>query len=249
MKKRSFRNWFRIVWFSLVTLFFIWQWSTYQAKGVQGALAAIESNLKIEEGKEKISVLPRIGKPKGEVLFFPGGLVAPRAYLPLAKGIAAENYAVHIIKMPGRMATRGYLNIKTLFDLEDPSKNYLLGGHSQGGKMAAQFVFEHPKLVDGLFLLATSHPRDISLNSYKIPTIKIYAEKDGLASIAEVLENKDKLPLEAELKLLKGGNHSQFGYFGQLLMDGTPSINRETQHQQSIAYLTSFFDGIVNAKD
>ncbi len=42
--------------------------------------------------------------------------------------------------------------------------NYIIGGHSQGSKMASQFVYENPNLMKGLFLLGTSHPRDFDLS-------------------------------------------------------------------------------------
>lgn len=49
--------------------------------------------------------------------------------------------------------------------------------------------------------------------------MKIYAEHDGLTRVAEVNENKNKLPNGSEMKLIIGGNHSQFGYFGNMLME------------------------------
>ena len=47
--------------------------------------------------------------------------------------------------------------------------------------------------------MGTSHPRDIDLSLQNIPTIKLYAEHDGLASVEEVMENKNKLPGGAKL--------------------------------------------------
>jgi VIT1/CCC1 family predicted Fe2+/Mn2+ transporter len=75
--------------------------------------------------------------------------------------------------------------------------------------------------------MGTSHPRDIDLSSQEISCIKLYAENDGLASVAEVMENKNKLPINTDLVLITGGNHSQFGYLGQLLMDNTATISLE----------------------
>jgi len=63
--------------------------------------------------------------------------------------------------------------------------------------MAAQIVYENPTLKD-YFYLGTSHPGDIDLSTYTIPTIKIYAEKDGHASLREVIENKIRVSLKIE---------------------------------------------------
>lgn len=70
------------------------------------------------------------------------------------------------------MATRGYLQIKTLFNLNDTGRKYVLAVHSQGGKMAAQFVYENKDAMAGLVLLWTSHPRDIDLSSVTVPIVK-----------------------------------------------------------------------------
>lgn len=106
--------------------------------------------------------------------------------------------------------------------------------------MAAQIVYENPTLFKGLFLIGTSHPRDIDLSMLTIPTIKIYAEKDGLASVPEVMENKSKLPQNSKLILMKGGNHSQFGYLGKLFMDDRAEISLEEQQRQTVQYILEF---------
>ena len=55
-----------------------------------------------------------------------------------------------------------YTKIAKMFNLK--KGNYIIGGHSQGAKMASQFVYENPNLMKGLFLLGTSHPRDFDLS-------------------------------------------------------------------------------------
>ena len=242
-KAMSKRNKFRTIWFSMVTIFFIWQWSTYQAKGIEDLIFQTNEVIAIKEDGAKISILNKQAS-KVEIIFYPGGLVDPKSYIPLGRSLSSLGYSVHIIKMPWRMSTIGYTKIKELFHLNAEDKIYVLGGHSQGAKMAAQFVYENKGLVAGLFLLGTSHPRDINLSSYDIPTLKIYAEFDGLASVAEVYENKNKLPNGSEMKLIVGGNHSQFGYFGNMLMDGKSTINRAQQHEITIKHLDAFLKRI-----
>ena len=103
-----------------------------------------------------------------------------------------------------RLPQYDYRKTLKLFNLD--SGSYVVGGYSQGGKMAAQIVYENPTLKD-YFYLGTSHPRDIDLSTYTIPTIKIYAEKDGHASLREVIENKIKLPQLQHL--FTNANHNQ----------------------------------------
>jgi hypothetical protein len=98
--------------------------------------------------------------------------------------------------------------------------------------------------MQGLFLLGTSHPRDIDLSSLSIPSLKIYAEHDGLASTYEVLENQHLLPKGAELYCLKGGNHSQFGYLGNLLGDDNATISLENQQELTLNAIVNFLTSI-----
>ena len=243
MKKLSLWNRMRIVWFSLVALFLLWQASTYQSRGIDKNLMEDEGRITVERTKDRISFILDNDSPL-EVIFFPGGLVDPQAYVPLARNLAEAGYTIHIIQMPWRMSTRGYTKIMKLFDLQEGGKRYILGGHSQGAKMAAQFVYENEGLVEGLFLLASSHPRDIDLSHLDVPCIKIYGEFDGLASVEEVEANKDKLPKNSQFVRIDGANHSQFGYMGRLFMDGKATLSREEQHRQTVQLLTTFLQGI-----
>ena len=61
------------------------------------------------------------------------------------------------------------------------------------------------------------------------------------------MENKKKLPMKAELVLIKGGNHSQFGYLGQLLMDSSANISLEEQQKISFESLLKFITKINNS--
>ena len=239
IKKRKI---IRIIWFSLVTVFFVWNFTTFQSRNLPKD--TFLDNLKVSVINNDNQILFRSNFPKNrlEVIFFQGGLADPKAYAPLCKKIAENGYTCHLIKMPFRLPQKNYQKIKELFDLK--SGEYIIGGHSQGGKMAAQFVFENPGLMKGLFLMGTSHPRDVDLSNLSLPTIKLYAENDGLASVEEVLENKDKLPINTKLVLIHGANHSQFGYLGTLLTDNKADISLEKQQKETYEYLIDFLNEI-----
>lgn len=251
MAKRARRplfTWLKRIWMSAGIICILYMAWTFQSHGVDiddykhlPFITMTDSDDMISFVSDTSSVLP-------QVLFYPGGMVQPKAYVPLASQLAAEGYDVHIIKMPFRMANNGYQEILSLFDLNDPNRTYYLGGHSQGAKMAAQFVYEYPNLIDALFLLGTSHPRDIDMSHINIPTIKIYAEHDGLASVPEVMENKGKMPSGSILTEIGGANHSQFGYFGSLIMDESADISREQQHEETVRIVADFW-GEVRAQD
>lgn len=235
----SKRNAARLIWFSFVGIFFTWQWSTYQFHNLPKDAFLNTEKVIIEESADKITFKSLHFRIKYQIIFFQGGLTDPRAYAPLCKAMAENGFTCHLIKMNWRMPQWDYKKIERLFDLK--SGDFILGGHSQGGKMAAQFVYENPNLMKGLFLLGTSHPRDIDLSMLQIPALKLYAEYDGLASVQEVMDNKNKLPANATQIMIPGGNHSQFGYLGKLLTDESATISVEEQQELVFTYLLEFF--------
>jgi len=240
VKKFGVRKFIRIVWFSLAGLFLVWNWTTFQSRGLPGETFLSNDMVTVIEKSDQLIFQSNHSTGSLEVIFFQGGLCDPKAYAPLCRKLAENGFTCHILKMAYRLPQKDYLKITRLFDLK--SGFYVIGGHSQGGKMAAQFVYEHPGLLKGLFLMGTSHPRDIDLSSLTIPSLKLYAEKDGLASVEEVLENKEKLPVNAKMVLLKGANHSQFGYLGKLFMDHSASITLEEQQQNTFENMLDFLN-------
>lgn len=229
---------FRGIWLAVVLIFMTWQWQSYQAKSLPNNVFETTLEVFVSEDADKISFIHRKDTSDTEIIFFQGGLVDPDAYRPLCLGLAENGFSCHIVKLRWRMPLWGYESINQLFDLG--SGNYILAGHSQGGKMAAQFIHENPGQLKGLILLGTSHPRDFDLSYSTIPTLKLYAEFDGLASVDEVLENQQKLPLNAQIIFIEGGNHSQFGFMRNLLMDSSPTINREQQQMRVQEHMIDF---------
>ncbi|MBM3796105.1 MAG: hypothetical protein FJW31_19060 [Acidobacteria bacterium] len=105
--------------------------------------------------------------------------------------------------------------------------------------LAARFVHERPNAprVAGLALLGTTHPRDFSLAALTIPVTKIYGTHDGVAPIAAVQANRDKLPPHTRWVAIEGGNHVQFGFYRHQLFDGAATITREEQMRQVVRAL------------
>jgi len=244
MKKWSKRKIFKTIWFGIVFIFFGWNWTTFQSRNLPKDTFENSSTVTVTKLDDLITFRAITSKNNLNIIFFQGGLTDPKAYAPLCRKLAENGFTCHLMKMDWRMPQYDYKKTLKLFKLD--SGNYVVGGHSQGGKMAAQIVYENPTLFKGLFLLGTSHPRDIDLSSLSIPTMKVYAEKDGLASVPEVIENKSKLPENSKLVLIKGGNHSQFGYLGKLLMDNSADISLEEQQKQTLKNIIELLNEVQN---
>lgn len=231
---------FKAIWFSAGIAFVIWIAIGFQSRGLPADTFESTDIVLVRQTDDLITFEAVSSVDSLEVIFFQGGLAGPKSYAPLCRQLAAEGFTCHIVKIAWRLPQRDYRKTLDLFDLHNG--NYVIGGHSQGGKMAAQLVFENPDSFRGLFLLGTSHPRDIDLSELGIPTIKLYAEHDGLASVAEVMENRSKLPSNAEMVMIEGGNHSQFGYLGKLFMDDRADISLEEQQRKTVEALVGVFN-------
>lgn len=238
-KNKNIKKTLKTIWFSAVFVFMVWQFYSFQSKGVDESLLQNSQTIKVEENSDFYSFEP-VNEFKEVLIFFPGAMVDPKGYVPLCRKIAENNVKVYLIKMPWRLASQGYNIPKKLKLFADTSKTYILAGHSLGAKMAAQFTYENPSLIDKLILMGTTHPRDISLANSTIPIMKIYGSNDGVADEESIIKNKSKLPATTKFVKINGANHSQFGYYGFQLGDNWASIDREQQQAETLQHILIF---------
>ncbi len=242
LKKRwSWRKILRTIWMILGISFIGWLLYSYQSKDIDKVIFENSLIVKVVEEKDFYSFIPTY-EYHYVVIFYPGALVDPKAYAPLCRTLSENGCKAILIKMPWRLATKGYNRPKELNLFADTTKQYILAGHSQGAKMAAQFVYENPGLIDKLILMATTHPRDIDLSDVKTPIMKIYGSKDGVASMDEVNKNKSKLPSDTQYVLIEGANHAQFGFYGFQIGDHRADITRQEQQQITLNHILSFIE-------
>jgi Predicted esterase len=240
------KNWtikkvLKTIWITAGLIFTLWLFYSTQSQGVGEQFFQDSKTIKFENTDDFYSFTPKTSF-KNILIFYPGAMVDPKAYVPLCRKIAENNIKVYLIKMPWRLASNGYNKPKQLHLFSDSSKTYILSGHSQGAKMAAQFVYENPGLIDKLILIGSTHPKTISLADSKIPILKIYGSNDGVADEKSVLGNKSKLPKTAKFSKIEGANHGQFGYYGFQLGDNAATITREQQQAVTLKIIMDFIN-------
>jgi len=238
-RKWSIKKTIKIAWVTGGLIFTLWVLYSSQSKGVDPEYLQDSKTIKVEQTSDFYLFSPSQDF-KEVFIFYPGAMVDPKAYVPLCRKIADNNIKVYLIKMPWRLASRGYNTPKELHLFNDSTKIYILAGHSQGAKMAGQFVFENPTLIGKLILIGTTHPRDISLANSEIPILKIYGSKDGVANEKSIIDNKSKLPETAKFVKIEGANHAQFGYYGTQLGDNTATISRQQQQDETLKSIMEF---------
>ena len=224
------------LWLAAGLAFITWQWNTYRAHGIDNSVFQNSDSVTVTDNSGLITFSPSVA-PTKTLIFFPGALVAPEAYAPLMRKIAEAGYEAVLVKMPFRMAQYGYDRPEVIRLFADPEMKYCLAGHSKGAAMAASFVAQNTAQIDALVLIGTTHPRDFDLSGITIPVAKIYGTEDGVAQTAKVMENKKLLPSQTKFTPIKGGNHSQFAYYGNQIGDNPASISRTTQQELTLAAL------------
>ena len=165
-------------------------------------------------------------------IFYPGGLVDPAAYAPLMKQISEQGVTTIIVSMPLDLAVFGVNKADDVIAAYPDIKHWIIGGHSLGGSMAAEYVKGHPPAVEGLAFMA-SYPADSTdLSTLPLKATSIYGTQDGVARNV-FKESLNRLPAGTPLVVIEGGNHAQFGNYGPQAGDGVPTISREEQQQQT----------------
>lgn len=165
------------------------------------------------------------------LIFYPGAKVEYTAYLPLLSDLADSGIDCFLIKMPCNLAFFGQNKAKKIMDSYEYDHWYL-SGHSLGGAMAASYASEHLESMDGLVLLA-AYPTK-SLKSEAFSVLSLYGSEDGVLNMKKAKEGKVYMPADYAEVCIEGGNHAQFGNYGEQKDDHAADISREEQQAQTL---------------
>jgi len=172
-----------------------------QSRGFPATVLTSADRVTVTNSADLISLVPVANPQPTGLIFYPGAPLEPRAYAPLdprayaplARQLAEQQFAVYIIKLPLRSAAFGqqeanvFDRTRQLMANTPTITQWVLGGHSRGGGMAARFAQLYADELSGLLLIGTSLPKEpaFDLSTITLPVMKIYATNDGLASVAE----------------------------------------------------------------
>ena len=173
------------------------------------------------------------------LIFYPGGLVRPQAYVWLGVALAPHGVRTLIPVFPLDLAVAAPNRAEKLLALAG-GKRVVLGGHSLGGAMAARFLARHPDAASGLVLLGAFSADGDDLSALPLDVLVLAAEHDGLASLSEVRAGLARLPDTAQLTVINGSVHSFFGRYGPQSGDGLPTVTRAAAERQIIGALGAF---------
>ena len=171
------------------------------------------------------------GNGRDEALvFYPGAKVEAAAYAHIMYDIAESGVDCYLVDMPLHMAFLGRGKAAGIIAKNPDYETWYMGGHSLGGAMASLYTATHPNEISGLYLLAaySTAPIDDS-----IQVVTLLGSEDSVIQMDMLNENRDNLPQSAVEIIIEGGNHAQFGDYGQQPGDGVPTISADEQKKQS----------------
>lgn len=165
------------------------------------------------------------------LIFYPGGKVDERAYVPLMREISSHGVLCVLVKMPFRLAVLD-INAADGIQKEFPEiSEWYIGGHSLGGSMAASYIAKNPESFRGLFLLGSYSTSDLSDKNLR--TLSVFGSLDGVMNREKYGKNLSNMPEDFSEFIIDGGNHAYFGAYGEQKGDGAAQITREEQIKSS----------------
>lgn len=170
------------------------------------------------------------------MIFYPGAKVEETAYAPLLHRLAAAGMDVCLAQMPFHLA---------VFDKDAADEilkqysyeNWYIGGHSLGGAMAAEYAAGHSDAFSGLILLAAYSAGEIPSS---LPEIVLVGSEDRIINREKLALGRQYAPENYAEYVIEGGNHAQFGSYGEQKGDGSAAITPQQQAAETVERITDF---------
>lgn len=195
----------------------------YHAEERAVSVMSMDDNISVLDNYTILEADSEIG-----IIFYPGAKVEETAYLPLLEKLQTAGISCVLIKMPLHLA---FLNPNAADDVYSslPAvKHWYMAGHSLGGAMASAYASKHLDIIDGVILLGAYVYGDIRDEQ----ALVIYGSEDQIL-------NKEKVT-KGTIVILEGGNHAQFGNYGEQKGDGKATITSDEQQIQCVNAIIDF---------
>ena len=203
--------------------------------------------VRVVDATSRIDLVPTGHAAATGLVFFPGALVDPRAYVPLLTSLAAHGFPVVVVKPPYGIAFLA-AGAPSGIIADDPSvTRWVIGGHSLGGTVAAIEADSHDDdavaPAVGLLLYASYPATDMS-SSLRASVLSVSGTLDGLATPAKIDASRPTLPQSSVFVAIEGAVHAYFGDYGEQPGDGTPTISHDDARRQISAKTLTYVDGL-----
>lgn len=162
------------------------------------------------------------------LIFYPGAKVEYTAYLPILDKLRQNGIASVLMKMPFNMAIFSANAADRAFKELPGVTDWFIGGHSMGGAMASSYFAGHKDRVKGLVLLGAYIYGDVAPED----ALTVYGTLNaGLEKNINYTEN---------VVIIQGGNHAQFGNYGEQKGDPAAAISWQEQQDAAVQAILEF---------
>jgi len=199
----------------------------YQPDARTAAALKSDQYVMVKHSPGWISFEPRFPS-RPTLILYPGGLVLPESYAPLARRLAAGGHRTYVVKMPFNLPVLGQEKASEIMRLA-PTDSFVIGGHALGGSVAARYAAAHPDKVQGLFLLAAYADNRTDLSRNRLPVLVVTGSRDGVLRTQQGAAMAHNLPSNRTYVTIAGGNHAQFGSYGPQTGDQPATITPDAQ--------------------
>jgi pimeloyl-ACP methyl ester carboxylesterase len=190
----------------------------------------------------RITYRPTAGTPTTGLILYPGGKVPSTAYAPPARAIAELGYLVVIVSVPFNLAVFDIGAAAPVIAAHPEIEHWVVGGHSLGGSMAAQFLAGDPGVAEGLVFWAAYAATDLS--GQDLAVASIYGSLDtGAASYTSPTAVANAGP-DLAFTVIEGGNHEQMGWYTGQPNDPPATITRVDQQAQVVEATRALLDAV-----
>ncbi|MFT9057788.1 MAG: alpha/beta fold hydrolase [Ethanoligenens sp.] len=209
----------------LTAAFFVYVSDYYRADDVAIAVMQSEDTMRVQDN---LIILSPTTPSDTALIFYPGAKVEYTAYIPILEKLRQNGITCVLIKMPFNMAIFDTNAADKVFDELPDINNWYIGGHSMGGAMASSYAANHNDKVKGLILLGAYIYGDVSPEN----ALTIYGTlNSNLEKNIDYTEN---------VVIIDGGNHAQFGNYGEQKGDPPATISREDQQDIAVKAILDF---------
>ena len=209
----------------LTVAFFIYVSDYYRADDV--AITVMQSETSIRFSDNLTILTPTIPSDTA-LIFYPGAKVEYIAYIPILEKLCQNGITCVLIKMPFNLAIFDQNAANKVFDELPDIENWYIGGHSMGGAMASSYAANHKDKVKGLILLGAYIYGDVSPEN----ALTVYGTLNA--------DLEKRIHYTDNIVIIDGGNHAQFGNYGEQKGDPPATISREDQQDIAVKAIMGF---------
>lgn len=180
---------------------------------------------------DNFTIIPAAEPSDTALVFYPGAKVEAVSYLPLLESLKERGISSVLVEMPFNMALFDSKAADQVFELLPEIENWYIGGHSMGGAMASSYASNNSDKVEGLILLGAYIYGD-------------YPPEKAITIYGSFNSNLEKnIDYTANIVLIEGGNHAQFGNYGAQKGDPLATISSQEQQDIAVQAILEFIEG------